>query len=188
MPSRTTTVVPDRLAAHRVRLDAARTGAVGRHVITMPGLAARLAGGFLRVATTVEVEKALQPPPDLGSGGLAHIASLPGFPRAAARTLQSAWARGIDVAAQAAAPGSHPRWGELRTLEAAALAALPSGAVSPPELVAAALDRIAHAPALLGAVSLTRVADVERVYRPLIAALADVVPVVWERSAAPDDG
>jgi hypothetical protein len=189
MPTRTTTVVPDRLAAHRARLEHARAGHVGRHVTTLPGLASRLAGGFLRVPGTDELERALQPPPDLrsgelgqrdlGSGGLAGIAMLPGFPRAVASTLLGAWSRGIDIGVQAAADGAHARWRDLRALESAAIAALPPGAVAPPELVSAALERVRHAPTLVGAVTLERLVDVEPVYRPLIVALAEVVPVLW---------
>ncbi len=194
MPTRTTTVVPDRLAAHRARLEHARAGQVGRHVTTLPGLAARLAGGFLRAPMSDELERALQPPPDLRSGdygpgdpgpgghaagGLASIAMLPGFPRAVASTLLGAWSRGIDIAAQAAAEGAHPRWRDLRTLEVAAIATLPPGAVAPPDLVRAALERVRHAPTLIGSVALERLADVEPAYRPLIAALAEVVPVTW---------
>jgi len=185
MPPRTTTVVPDRLAAHRARLAVARGGALGHHVTTLPGLAGRLAGGFLHAATTVEVERALQPPPELPGTGLAEIAKLPGFSRAAARTLQGVWARGLDLAGQASAPGAHPRWRELHTLELAALAGLPPGALSPADLVGAALERVAQAAVVLGPVTLERVVDVEPVYRPLIAALAEVVPVVWRRTAAP---
>lgn len=105
------------LAAHRAHPEHACTRGVGRHVTTLPGPAARLACSILRAVTTVEVKRALCTPPDLGTAGLAHIATLPGFQREAAHTLQGAWARGIDLATEAATQSAHPRRSELRTLK-----------------------------------------------------------------------
>jgi hypothetical protein len=48
MIQRQTVVIHGRLAADRVRLDAARNGHHGLQVTTVVGMASRLAGGFLR--------------------------------------------------------------------------------------------------------------------------------------------
>ena len=179
MAHRTTIVIPDPLAARRLRAHHARVGTLGARIVTLPGLAARLAGGLLRSATTADLQRALRDPPLRELGSLAEIAGLPGFPRAATRTLRHAWSAAIDLQREAAVSGAHPRWRELRALEAHAIERLPTAALPPPELVAAAAGRIQHAGAAVGELRLEHLSEIAPVYRALIAALAQRLDVSW---------
>jgi RecB family exonuclease len=179
MAHRTTIVIPDPLAARRLRAHHARVGILGARIVTLPGLAARLAGGLLRSVTTADLQRALRDLPAEGLGSLAEIASLPGFPRAASSTLQHTWSAAIDLQREAAAPGAHPRWQELRALEAHAALRLPTAALPPPALVAAAEERMQHARTAVGDVRLEHLAEVAPIYRPLLIALAQRVDVGW---------
>ena len=178
MRQRTTIVVDSPLAAQRVRTEHARTGHVGARVLGLAHLAARLAGGFVRPADLVEVQAAVRSAPAEGLGDLATIAPLPGFPRAAARTLSDVWHAGIELEGPAA-DGRPSRWRELATLDAHVRAALPRTMLATPDLVALALAQVAHAGAVLGDVTLHRVDVVPPVYRNLLNALAERVPVTW---------
>ena len=179
MPDRKTIVVPDALAARRLRAEHAHQGVLGARIVTLPGLAARLAGGLLRCVTTADLQRALRDVPTHDLGSLAAIAALPGFPRAAARTLRDTWSAAIDLREESEAPGAHPRWGELRALEAHVLTRLPPDALPPGALVSGAAERVEHAPAAVGDVRLEHLSDVAPVYRPLIAGLARRVVVSW---------
>ncbi len=159
----------------------AREGRLGARVLTLAGVAGRLAGGFERAASASEMRRALQEGPLPKLGSLDAIAELPGFARAAAGTLQAAWNAGIDLAEQAAAPGAHERWAGLAALEEHVRAQLPAGVCLPRELVAAAHARVRLAPKLLGDVTLERVDEVPSLYRPLLLAIATFVPVTWHR-------
>lgn len=176
MPQRTTDVVDGPLAAQTLRTEHARAGRAGARVLGLARLAARLAGGFLEPADLVAVQAAVRSAPTDGLGELAAIASLPGFPRAAARTLADAWSAGIDLAALAPTGG---RWSELAHLDTHVRAALPHTMRATPDLLALALERADHAPNVLGDVTLHRVDDVPPAYRPLLHALAERVAVVW---------
>ena len=179
MAHRTTIVIPDPLAARRLRAHHAHERTRGARIITLPGLAARLAGGLLRCVTTADVQRALRDVPTDALGSLAEIALLPGFPRAATRTLRDVWSAGIDLRSEAAAPDAHPRWRELRALEMHAMGHLPAAALPPATLVAAATERMQHALAAVGDVRLEHLGEIPPVYRPLIGALAQRVDVSW---------
>jgi hypothetical protein len=179
MAQRTTIVIPDPLAARRLRAQHARDGMLGARIVTLPGLASRLAGGLLRCVTTADLQRALRDLPADGLGSLAEIAPLPGFPRAAARTLQRTWSAAIDLGHEADAPAAHRRWRELRALEAHATLRLPPDARPPPALVALAAERMRHAATVVGDVRLERLAEVAPVYRPLLAELAERVDLSW---------
>ena len=77
MACRMTIVIPDPLAARRLRAHHARVGMLGARIVTLPGLAARLAGGLLRSATTADLQRALRDPPMRELGSLAEIAGRP---------------------------------------------------------------------------------------------------------------
>jgi hypothetical protein len=178
MHHRTTIVVDSPLAAQRLRTEHARSGQSGARVLGLAHLAARLAGGFVGPADLVEVQAAVRSAPLDGLGDLTAIARLPGFARAAARTLSDAWNAGVDLAALATDERA-PRWGELATLDAHVRAALPRTMLATPDLATLALDHVAHAPRVLGGVTLHRVDTVPPAYRNLLNALAEQVPVSW---------
>ena len=85
---RRTVVVSGPLALRMGRIEAARTGGLGVEVTTLPLAVARLAGGFSRPAVADDLLPAISTA--LAIGGLhdlGRIATLPGTPRALARTL-----------------------------------------------------------------------------------------------------
>jgi hypothetical protein len=70
------------------RLLAARQRDVGLEIVTLPLLAARLAGGFRRPATRQDLNPAIRVALDAGGfGDLERIRTLPGMTRAIGRTL-----------------------------------------------------------------------------------------------------
>ena len=178
---RSTSVVSGRLATRRVRDQLAREGRLGASVLSLAGVAARLAGGFGRAVAASEVRRALQAPPLAELDDLKRVAGLPGFARAAAGTLQAAWDADLDLAARAATPGADARWAELVALERHVRAQLPAGTLLPRELVAAARARAHLAPRLLGDLTLERLDDVPPLYRELLLDIAEHVRVVWHR-------
>lgn len=180
---RSTFVVSDRLADRRVRDRIAREGRLGQRVLTLPGLAARLAGGFSALVPASEVRRALQEPPLQELSDLERIAVLPGFARAAAATLHAAWNADLDLAAEARASAADPRWAELAALETHVRAHLPRGAQLPRDLVAAARARAHLAEVLLGDVTLESVDEVPPLYRPLLLDVAEHVRVRWRPPA-----
>lgn len=179
---RATRVVSGPLALKMERLRAAREGALGLEVMTLPLLAARLAGGFRRPAAPEALQPAIRAA--LEAGGLAELEAvreLPGMVRAAQRTLAAAWR--ADLALDAA---GGPRLADLAELDRRVRAALPPGVLVPPDLRDAAVARVAHAPRLFGAVELVGLVDVDPVWRPLVAALAAQGPVSWAAPCAGD--
>jgi hypothetical protein len=182
--NRHTIVIHGRLAADRARLANARAAEHGVQVMTMPALAARLAGGFLRMidaetlmATLAEV---LAAPAAAPLGDLEPIGDLPGLQLALARTFGKAWRAGLDLGGRAS---EHARFATLAALETAVLDRLPSGLMRPAELAAAARARLAHAPAVLGPVEVHGMTALEPVWQNLLLDLATHVPVCWEAGA-----
>lgn len=170
-----TVVVDGPLALRMGRLDAAREGATGRQVMTLPLLAARLAGGFVSPASQEALYLAIRQA--LEAGGyedIGNVSELPGMPAAALSALRDWW----DMEA----PDSYPDNGRLRDfvlLERRVRDELPSGMLTPPDLAKAALARLRFAPKVLGAVTIQDVPNIQAVWYPLIQALCDVVPVRW---------
>ncbi|WP_247367847.1 PD-(D/E)XK nuclease family protein [Bradyrhizobium sp. 18] len=157
------------------RLDAAREGAMGRQVLTLPLLAARLAGGFVSPASHELLYLAIRQA--LEAGGyedIGKVSELPGMPAAALSALRDWW----DMEAPASMP-DNARLRDFVLLERRVRDELPSGMLTPPDLVKAALARLRFAPKVLGAVTIQDVSNIQAVWHPLIQALCGVVPVRW---------
>lgn len=172
---RRTIVVPDRLAYRQTRFLLAQRGVSFTHVVTLPALAAQLAGGLLRAASALDMLTALRNAPLPELVAFADVSALPGFSRAAISSVQTLWSSG-------ATPDDYPnnpRYADVWRIAQHIEQQLPPGTVPLPALVFAAQERTAFAAALTGAVTLTRVGTIPAVYRPLFAALAETVPVTW---------
>lgn len=170
-----TVVVDGPLALRMARLRAARAGATGLQILTLPQLAARLAGGFVRPALREDIEPALGRA--LAEGGfaeLAPLADLPGAVRALARTFERVWLAGVELAVPAAAP----RISDLALLERRVREQLGKGVLIPSDLVAAALSRLPLAKDLLGPVTFEHNAWVAPVWRVLVSALETTTSVI----------
>src|SRR5438445_759506 len=91
-----TVIVDGPLAVRMRRLDAARQGATGRQVLTVPLLASRLAGGFLAPASQEFLYPAIRLA--LEAGGfedIGGVATLPGMPAAVLAALYDWWDAGV---------------------------------------------------------------------------------------------
>lgn len=178
-----TVVVDGPLALRMRRLQAARQGEIGLQIMTLPQMAARLAGGFTRPATAEDLEPAARAA--LDAGGLGDIAgreTLPGMVRALSRTFDRLWRAGIGLADKAS---DHPRLADLALLESRVRAGLHGGALAPPDLLAAALARRSLAPRILGPVIFEQLFDPAPMWRPLVEALAEETPLCWRGRGPP---
>lgn len=178
-----TVVVHGPLALHMRRLDAARARAIGLQIVTLPQLAARLAGGFARPADAADLELAARSA--LADGGFSEITplkDLPGMVRALLRTLDRVWRAGISLDAHR---DDHPRLADLALIEARIRNAITGGGLILPDLLAAAMDRRHLFERLTGPVSLEHVHHVAPIWRPLVEALAGAVPVDWLNCSPP---
>lgn len=174
---RSTLVVHGRLAMREGRLSAARNRRHGVHVVSFEQAAVRLAGVFFRPIDDESLRAAIQVVlPTTPMGELESIKALPGMIDAAADTLYKAWRAGIDLAGRSA---DHPRLDAIARLEAAVLDKLPPGMMRPVDIVAAAIDRIGHAPAVLGSVEIVGLTELSPCWRPLLQALVAHIPVQW---------
>lgn len=174
---RRTIIVDGPLAFHMRRIEAARAGENGNEIVTLPLLAARLAGGFIRPAMTADVEHAVRSA--LDAGGFDQIDAardLPGFVRAAARSLAELWESGLTLDGKTLDNG---QVADVAMLEERVRAALPAGVLTAVDLGNAALARVGHARAVLGAIELDRVFHVAPVWRPLLSALHSETPLTW---------
>lgn len=170
---RRTIIVEGPLAFHMRRAEAARRGEAGVQILTLPLLAARLAGGFTRPARSPDLFPPIRSA--LEQGGfieLGGVRQLPGTTRAVARSLGRIWES--DLSLRELAAGSH-RLHDLAAIEGRVRAALPVGVLTPRDLRNAALERAAHVPAVLGSVELYRVFWVAPVWRPRISTTCAVV-------------
>jgi len=170
-----TVVVDGPLALRMRRLDAAREGATGRQILTLPLLAARLAGGFVSPASQEILYLAIRQA--LEAGGyedIDKVSQLPGMPVAVLSALRDWW----DIEAPASFP-DNARLRDFVLLERRVREGLPTGMLTPPDIVKAALARLRFAPKLVGDVTIQEIPDIQAVWRPLIQALCDVVPVRW---------
>ena len=179
-----TVIVAGGAAASARRVQAARAGELGLEVRTMEQVAERLAGGFLRAVDgdtlARAAEEAIRATPDLGD--LAAVAELPGLPAALAASLGKAWLAGIDLAEEAAARPGIPRLATMARLEQAVMSRLPAAMLRPAELAKRAMDRLRHAPAMLGAVELAPLLDVAPCWRELLDGLPGLA---WQGPAIP---
>lgn len=179
-----TVIVEGPLAFRMRRITAAQQAEVGVQIMTLPQLAARLAGGFTRPARSEDLDPAIRSA--LEAGGFAEletIRSLPGMTRSVAWTLSRLWNADFPLAERA---HERARLQDLMTIEARVRASLSAGVLSPRDLRNAALQRVAHAPSVLGAVELHRVVRVAHVWRPLLIALGRQVPLTWRNPGDPD--
>lgn len=177
LSNRRTIVAHGRLAMRELLLDAARQRRHGVQIMSFEQLAVRLAGGFARPIDDECLRTAIQAVlPDTTLGELESIKLLPGMVDAAADTLHKAWRAGIDLAARA---GDHPRLDSIARLEAAVLAQLPPGMMRPTDLVARALERVAHAHAVLGPVEIVGITELSPCWRPLLQELTAHTSVRW---------
>lgn len=174
---RSTLVVHGRLAMREKRLAAARNGRHGLQVMSFEQVAARLAGGFVSPIDDETLRAVIQVVlPSTPMGELESIKVLPGMIDAAAETLQKVWRAGIDLAVRAA---DHPRIDAIARLEAAVLYQLPPGMMRPTDIVAAAIRRIAHAPAVIGPMEIAGLTELSPCWRSLLQALTAHIPVQW---------
>jgi len=175
--SRSTLVIHGRLAKREARLAAARESRQGLQIMSFEQAAVRLAGGFVRPIDEESLRAAIQSAlPSTPMGELEKIKMLPGMIGAAADTLRKAWRAGVNLAARSA---DHPRLEAIARLEAAVIAELPSEMMRPVDIVAAAVSRIAHAPAVLGAMDIVGLTELSPCWRPLLKELATHFPVRW---------
>ncbi|MEN6541689.1 PD-(D/E)XK nuclease family protein [Parvibaculum sp.] len=175
--SRSTLVVHGSFAMRASRLAAARDSRHGLQVMSFEQAAVRLAGSFARPIDDETLRVAIQETlPVTPMGELESIKTLPGMIDAAADTLQKAWRAGIDLTARAV---DHPRLGAIAHLEAAILDQLPSGMMRPVDIVAAAIARIGHAPAVIGPMEIVGLTELSPCWRPLLLALTAHIPVQW---------
>ncbi len=181
---RRTVVVEGPLAFRMRRIAAARRSEAGVQIMTLPQLAARLAGGFAHPARSADLYPAIRSALDAGGfTDLESIRGLPGMTRSAASTLSRLWDADFTLAGRAS---ENPRLEDLATIEARVCAGLAAGTLTPRDLRDAALKRVEHAPAVLGPIELDRVVRVAPVWRPLLDILARTVPLRWRHSPAAD--
>src|SRR5580700_10106629 len=89
---RETVVIHSRLSWRQVRGVAAIERQHGLQALAIEHLAARLAGGFLQPISSDSLKEAIGEAIAMDLGEFNNIKTLPGFPRAAAATLEKAWA------------------------------------------------------------------------------------------------
>ncbi|MER2266798.1 PD-(D/E)XK nuclease family protein [Methylobacterium oxalidis] len=177
MPARRTLVLQGRLATREAKLEAARGGCHGVQLLTFEQLATRVAGGFVSsidADTLRQAVRELLPVTPLGE--LDPIKMLPGMAGAAAETLYKVWRAGINLQSRSS---EHGRISSLAVLERAVLERLPSSMLRPIDIVEVALNRLSHAPTILGPVEISGLTELSPCWRPLLLALPSHVPVVW---------
>lgn len=184
MVSRATFVVDGPLALRSHCLAAAREGAIGRDIVTLPLLAARLAGGFIAPVGTDVLFPAIQAALAAGDfRDIASVAGLPGMPRAVLQSLDATWRGDINltlISKEAA------RISDLALIEAGIRRHLPTARLLPRDLRDAAMKRAAQAKTLLGSVALAGLVSVDPVWRPLVNELAKFVDVFWDLPSPTD--
>lgn len=177
MITRETHVVDGLLALRTARAAAALGGTVGREILTLPLLAARLVGGFATPAGTDVLFPAIQAA--LAAGGFEDIEGvsvLPGMPRAVLQSLDSVWRADLDLLSLDAAP----RFRDLALLEARIRDSVPASHMLPRDLRNAALQRAERASRLLGPITLVGLVDIDPIWRPLLNAIAPSTVLSWD--------
>lgn len=171
-----TAVVEGSLSPQMRRAAAGRNHECGLQILSLPQLAAKLAGGFTAPMTTEHLDPAIQRA--LNDGGfveLEPVRRLPGTARAIARTLRKVWDADVDLRGK----GDGTRIRELMMIEERVTGHLPKAMPSTRDLRNAALQRIQYAPKLVGPICIEQLSSVQPVWRPLIEALRKVVTVEW---------
>jgi hypothetical protein len=174
---RRTIIVDGPLAFHMRRLEATRAGEIGVEIVSLPLLAARLAGGFVRPALAADVEHAIRGALEVGGFDQIEAAcDLPGFVRAAARSLIELWDEGRRLDGEAL---ENAQAADLTLLESRVRAALPTGVLMAVDLRDAALARVEQTGAVLGQIELDGVFYVAPVWRPLLDELQRMSTLTW---------
>lgn len=178
---RQTLVIHSRLAWRQVRGAAAIEHRHGLQALAIEHLVARLAGGFLQPISSDLLKEAIGEAIAVDLGEFNAIKTLPGFPRAAAATLEKAWAAGLKFTelAQTTDALVRSRIDAVTRLEAEVLKRLPPSMRRPAELVDRAQDQLRHARTLFGAIRVLGRTEMSPVWRPFLAALKDVTDVQW---------
>lgn len=174
-----TAVVQGRLAYAMRRAAAARSNELGLQILTLPQLAARLAGGLKRPASRESIEggivAALGTPARLKE--LAPVSEMPGMIRALDRTLQKIWRSGFDL--RRAPYRDLPRIQDLAYIEDVVRETLDPGEHLLPDLERLARAQIASAGTVVGPISIDGVHAVDPLWRPLINELRSHASVTW---------
>src|SRR5882724_258592 len=160
------------------RLVAAREGSIGRDILTLPLVAARLAGGFIAPVATDVLYPAIQTA--LAAGGfqdLDRVSSLPGMPRAVLQSLDAVWRADIDLSSL---PRHVQRFADFHLLETRIREGLPPSRMLPRDLRDAALARVPLAKSLLGSVTLDGIVEIDAVWRGLLNENARFTEVSWD--------
>lgn len=180
---RRTLVIEGTLSFKMRRAEAARTGALDLEIMTLPQLAARLAGGFVRPASNQDIDQALSVVlGEAALGELRALAGLPGIVRAARATLNRLW----RAAASALTAETNERIAALADVDRRVRATFAPGVLAPPDLSKAALARASHARTVLGHVELDGLSDVAPVWRELLIVIAAHTTIVYRNSGAAD--
>ena len=181
MFERETFVIHSNLSQRQVRSTAALQRQQGLQAIAIEHLVARLAGGFLQPIDSDALKEAIGEVVASDLGELNEIKYLPGFPRAAASTLEKAWAAGLKFSELLETTDAlvRTRIDAVTRLETHVLEQLPTSMRRPTDLVALALQNLHHAKALFGPIRIIGRTEMSPVWRPLLAALTNVTDVQW---------
>ena len=178
---RQTIIIHSRLAWRHVRTGAAEGRQHGVRALTIEALASRLAGGFLQPIDSESLKESITKAIESDLGELNRIKNLPGFSRAAARSLTKAWSAGLNLPELLAGASSEaaPRLAAILQLETALLRHLPPSMLRPADLVAIALTRIEYARTLFGTIEIRGSTEMSPVWRRLVGALARATELRW---------
>jgi hypothetical protein len=178
---RETLIIHSRLSWRQVRGAAAIERRHGRQALAIEHLAARLAGGFLQAINADSLKEAIGEAIAMDLGEFNKIKKLPGFPRAAAATLEKAWAAGLKFTGLTNTTDAlvRARIEAIVRLEEHALGRLPPSMRRPADLVDLAMQNLQHAKTLFGTIRVLGRTEMSPVWRPLLAALKDVTDVQW---------
>lgn len=182
--NRQSVVVEGPLAFRMRRIEAARLSEVGVQIFTLPQLAARLAGGFIRPARSQDLDPAIRAAIEAGGfPELERVLQLPGTRRSISWTLGKVWQADLDLEHVATRNG---RLAELAGIERRVRTRLAAGVLTPRDLRDAAVKRVVHAPATLGAIEINCLPAIAPVWRPLLAALSKTVSLTWRNPGTTD--
>src|SRR5260370_38839165 len=138
-----TSVIEGSLAFQMRRAAAARANECGLQILSLPQLAARLAGGFTTPVAKEHLDSAIQRA--LAEGAFAEleaVRNLPGMTRAVSRTLRKVWSADVDLRAMGTA--GNDRLGEVALMGERGRQQLTGNMLRPPGLPGGALRRNTH--------------------------------------------
>ena len=173
-----TSIVGSSLALQMRRAEAARANESGLQILTLPNLAARLAGGFRSLVSSEHLDRAVQAALEPGGfGELESVQHLPGMTRAVSRALRKVW--DADVPLRSARCSKSGRLKDLALIEERVRRDLPLAMALPVDLRDMALARIRHAVRVIGPLTIERLSSIPPLWRPLIDVLTKEVGVEW---------